>query len=173
LLSKDRSIHFEFIGRGPNREKILSLAQNYGLENVSFIEWMDEEDLVKRAAAADVILGTFGTTPQALITFQNKIYEGLAMAKPVITGDSPAMRQSLQSGEHILLCPRANPQALAEAILSLKSNPKLRERLSIHGYKLYHDNFDLVQTSHLWKAHLQSLVSSNLDKHGNISHQAR
>jgi len=173
LLSKERSIHFELIGRGPNRDKILALAQSYGLDNVTFIEWMDEDELVRRATSADIILGTFGTTPQALMTFQNKIYEGLAMAKPVITGDSPAMRQSLQHGEHIFLCTRADPQSLAAAILSLKNNPKLRKRLSMQGYQFYHNNFDLAQTSQQWIAYLQSLVSSYSGQHGTIGHRTR
>jgi len=173
LLSKDRSIHFELIGRGPNRDKILALAQSYNLVNVTFVEWIDEIQLVRRVASTDVILGTFGTTQQALMTIQNKIYEGLAMAKPIITGDSPAIRQSLQHGEHVFLCTRADPQSLGAAILSLKNDPKMRECLSIQGHKLYQINFDLVQTGLQWTAHLQSLVSSYSNDHSTIGHQAR
>jgi glycosyltransferase involved in cell wall biosynthesis len=173
LLSKDRSIQFELIGRGPNRDKILALAQSYNLDNVTFIEWMDEVQLVRRVASADVILGTFGTTPQALMTIQNKIYEALAMAKPIITGDSPAMRQSLQHGEHIFLCMRADSQSLASAILSLKNDPKLRERLSIQGHQLYQVKFDLGQTGQQWTTHLQSLVSSFSGQHSANGHKAR
>lgn len=160
LLFKEKSIHFEMIGCGPSRDKILALAQSYGLENMTFIEWMDETELVRRVASADILMGTFGTTPQALMTFQNKIYEGLAMAKTIITGESPAMRQSLQHGKQIFLCKRANPQSLAEAILLLKKAPELREQLSKQGYELYHNKYDLERTSEQWTSHLQSLVSS-------------
>jgi glycosyltransferase involved in cell wall biosynthesis len=173
LLSEEKNIQFDLIGHGPNRDKILALAQTYDLRNVNFIEWMNEDELVIRAASADILLGTFGTTPQALLTFQNKIYEGLAMAKPIITGDSPAMRQSLQHGEHIFLCKRADPQSLAEAILLLKDDPGLRERMSIQGNRFYHDNFDLSHTGQQWTAHLQSLLSSNLGHNKTNGHQAR
>jgi glycosyltransferase involved in cell wall biosynthesis len=173
LLFEEKSIHFELIGRGPNHDKILALSHSYCLDNVTFVEWMDENELVKRVASADVLLGTFGTTPQAVMTFQNKIYEGLAMAKPIITGDSPAMRQFLQHNEHIFLCKRADPQSLATAILYLKNDPKLRERLSKHGYQLYHDNFDLSQTGLQLTATLQALVKRNSEEKGTTDRQAR
>ena len=57
------------------------------------------------------------------MTVQNKIYEGLAMAKPVITGDSPAVRRNLTPGENIWVCRREDPQALAEAIRTLFEHP--------------------------------------------------
>jgi glycosyltransferase involved in cell wall biosynthesis len=130
-----------------------------GLANIHFIEWMDEPDLVRRALSADVLLGTFGTSPQALMTFQNKIHEGLAMAKPVLTGDSPAMRQSLRNGEHVFLCERAAPKALAEAILVMKNDADLRQRLSQQGYKFYKEHLDLEHTGKILFTHLQELIN--------------
>jgi glycosyltransferase involved in cell wall biosynthesis len=91
MLVDDPSIQFEFIGDGPERKKAQEIVNRYHLNNITFVEWLEKTELVQRMAQADVILGTFGTTPQSLMTVQNKIYEGLAMAKPVITGDSPAI----------------------------------------------------------------------------------
>lgn len=141
LLRDGPEIHFELIGDGPEKAAAIALAQRYHLTNVTFEGWMDQEELVRRAANADVILGAFGTTPQSLMTVQNKIYEGLAMGKPVITGDGPAVRRAMIHGEHAYLCERANPQSLAEAIKVLKRDPILRQTIAAKGYQLYCERF--------------------------------
>lgn len=160
LLADDLDVLFEMIGEGPERAKVQEMADQYHLGNISFVDWLEKSELVEHIAQANVCLGAFGSTPQSLMTVQNKIYEGLAMAKPVITGDSSAVRQVLEHGRHVYLCERENPQALATAILTLKNSPKLRQRLSEHGYQLYCHNFDLAQTGKQWTAHLHSLIDS-------------
>jgi glycosyltransferase involved in cell wall biosynthesis len=107
------------------------------LTNVTFVDWLDREMLVTRVAQADVCLGAFGTTPQSLMTIQNKIYEGLAMGKPVVTGDGPAVRAALCHGEQVYLVRRADPDALAEAVLALRDDTALRERLAREGHRAY------------------------------------
>lgn len=159
ILKDHPDIQFELIGEGPTRAQAMTLAKDYDLVNVTFGSWLDKQSLPRKVAAADVCLGVFGTTPQSLMTIQNKIYEGLAMAKPVITGDSPTVRQSLVHGEHIYLCERANPQSLADALRTLKADPCLCQRLADEGYKLYRAQFDLGQNGARYEAHLRALVS--------------
>ena len=160
LLADDPSISFELIGEGPDKDKAVALARRYNLSNVDFVGWLSKEELMKRVSKADICLGVFGTTPQSLMTVQNKIYEGLAMARPVITGDAPAVRQALVHGEHVYLCERANPQALADAVRTLKADPDLRRRLAESGHRLYREKFDLQHNGARYAAHLRELVSA-------------
>jgi glycosyltransferase involved in cell wall biosynthesis len=160
LLAQEQSIQFELIGRGHDLEKIQALTDRYGLENVTFTEWMSETELARLAASADVILGTFGGTPQSLMTVQNKIYEGLAMAKPVITGDSPAVRQALIHGEQVYLCERENPKSLADAIRTLKGDPDLCRRLGQNGYQMYFARYDVNHIGQVYASHLKDLLFS-------------
>jgi len=159
LLADDPSIQFEFIGDGPEREKAQEIANRYHLNNVTFVEWLEKAELVKRVAQADVCLGVFGATPQSLMTVQNKIYEGLAMAKPVITGDSPAVRQALIHGEQVYLCERENPISLVEAIRTLKGNPDLCRRLGQNGYRIFYDKYDVNLVGQIFTSHLNELLS--------------
>jgi len=158
LLADDPSITFELIGEGPDRDKAAALARHYNLSNVDFVSWLDKEQLMERVSKADICLGVFGTTPQSLMTVQNKIYEGLAMARPVITGDAPAVGQALVHGEHLYLCERADPQALADAVRTLKADADLCRRLAESGHRLYREEFDLRHNGARYAAHLHELV---------------
>jgi glycosyltransferase involved in cell wall biosynthesis len=133
LLQDDPHLRFEFIGEGPDLPAIQAQADAYGLKNVSFISWLQPQDLITHALQAGICLGAFGTTPQSLMTVHNKIYEGMALARPVITGDSPAVRAQFTHGQHIYLCERANPGSLAQAIRTIYADPALRARLSEQG----------------------------------------
>jgi glycosyltransferase involved in cell wall biosynthesis len=158
LLQDQADIHFELIGQGPRQAALKAKARRYGLDNVSFVGWVDKEDLPGRVARADVCLGAFGTTPQSLMTVQNKIYEGLAMGKPVITGDAPTVRQSLTHSEHVYLCRRADPQDLARAIRALRDDSALRQRLAQSGHARFQADFNLAAIGARFRAHLLELL---------------
>ena len=158
LLRGKPQLEFELVGDGPERETAQKLAASYGLVNISFVAWLDQPALVARAAHADLILGAFGSTPQSVMTVQNKIYAALAMAKPVVTGDSPAVRQALIHGEHVYLCERENPRSLAEAICNLQNDATLRARLATGGRKLFTTQFDLLHVGQRFARHLDELA---------------
>jgi glycosyltransferase involved in cell wall biosynthesis len=158
LLSNEPGIRFELIGNGPDCQKAKEFVSVNKLTNVEFVEWMEKDNLRLHMNQADVCLGAFGTTPQSLMTVQNKVYEALAVGKPLISGDSPAMRDVFMHGENIFLCERANGSALAEAILILWKNHPLREYISQNGYQLYKEKYDLVHNGKRFKEYLNEIV---------------
>jgi glycosyltransferase involved in cell wall biosynthesis len=136
-------IKFSFIGNGQMYEAIRLLASELGLKNVTFFEtglpgqWMSLEELAAYIVKADVCLGIFGLGAKAAWVIPNKIPTAFAMKKPVITGDTSAVREAFVNGESILLCERGNAQALAEAILLLRANRKLRQEIAQNGYEVF------------------------------------
>jgi len=135
-------ITFEFIGKGQRYGAVRAMADELDLGNISWVEeWLDPPALARRIAEADVCLGIFGTSEKAKLVIPTKVYVALAMGKPVITGDSPAAREVLVSGDNALLCEMGNSQALAKAILLLKRDAQLRQRLAERGYKCFRERF--------------------------------
>jgi glycosyltransferase involved in cell wall biosynthesis len=161
LLRREPDIRFELIGRGPLKSQAVETARRFGLGNVTFIDWVDKYDLLNYVGEADVCLGVFGTSHQSLCTVQNKIWEGLAMAKPVITGDAPMVREVMTHGEDLYLCQRADPQALADAIVTLRDDPTLRRQLAENGYRLYRKNYTTVHTGKRFKTYLEEVLNDN------------
>lgn len=158
LLADRPDVRFELVGEGPQKEHARALAERYGLRNVAFTGWLNKPDLVRRIAESDICLGTFGDTPQSLMTVQNKIYEGLAMQRPVITGDSPAVREVLTHGEDIFLVDRSDPRSLAEAIVAFRECPERAERQAARGRRHFVERFSISHTARRFSAHLDELV---------------
>lgn len=159
-LKEFEDIKFIMIGDGPDKSKVLEHVNIYDLNNVILFDWLDQKDLVEWVSIADVILGTFGNTPQSLMTIQNKIWESLAMAKPIITGNSDAIKSCMIHGEHLYLCERGNPESLAKAIIALKHDSNLRNKISTCGYGLFKNHYSIEKTAILLKSYIDELVSS-------------
>jgi 2-deoxystreptamine N-acetyl-D-glucosaminyltransferase/2-deoxystreptamine glucosyltransferase len=75
----------------------------------------------------------FGASPKAARVVPAKVLLALAAGRPVVTRDGPAARAALRDGTHALLCPPADPAALAAAIARLRADPALRARLAAAG----------------------------------------
>ena len=141
LLESDPDIEFEIIGSGQLSEDIKDLAKRLQIRNTAFIEWVEYDTLPLHIQDADICLGIFGDTPKAQRGIPIKVYEEMAMKKPVITGDTPAARDVFSHGEHVLLSPMADAKRPSEMILQLKNDVKLREKIAQEGYELYHRIF--------------------------------
>lgn len=139
LLESQKDIVFYFIGKGQDKPKSIGLANELGLKNIEFIDMMSSEDLRTEIAKSDIVLGLFGNTPKTPLVIPNKVYEALAMKKPVITADTPAIRELFGEND-LMLVKIADPKALADAILRLKKDPRLMGILAINGYNKFKSN---------------------------------
>lgn len=136
-LTDQKQVSFKLIGNGQLYAKLRRQAQEKQLDNVCFIDtWVAAEELLEHIRAADVCLGIFGHTAKAGRVIPYKVFDALSQRRPVITRDSPAIRELLQDGETALLC-RPEGDELATAILRLRQNPSLAKRLAANGYARY------------------------------------
>lgn len=158
ILANEENIQFELVGDGPEKSKALEFVEIYNLKHITFIEWLDPVKLIHRISKCAVCLGSFGDTPQALMTVHNKVYQGMAMQRAVITGDSPAIRESFKHGQNIYIVNRKNPKALANGILDLWDNPKLLKQIQYSGYQCIVDNYTLKQTGRMTRIILENLL---------------
>lgn len=91
--------------------------------------WVSYERLGAEVAAAAMCLGVFGTGAKAARVVPNKVWQAMAVGRPVVTADSPAAREVLSDGVDALLVPAGDPAALAAAMARLASDPDLRARI--------------------------------------------
>lgn len=138
LLSSESQIQFKIIGAGRHYARIRRLATELDLCNTTFIPTVPVQALPAEISAADICLGGhFGTSAKSGRVIPGKIYQILAMERPLIAGDTPANRDLITHGETALLCIPGSPEALAAAISKLDRDSACREHLAAAGRKLY------------------------------------
>ncbi len=158
MLDKEDEIKFVIIGSGQEEKSIRSLAEKLDVRNVEFIDrFLSEKELSVHVAAADVCLGIFGNTEKAKSVIPCKVYNCLAMRKPIITADTPAMAELLKDGESAALCQPANAHALAEKIMLLRNDKDLRKSIAQKGYEVYANRASTKAIGRSLKEHLGTL----------------
>lgn len=157
-ILENEDIAFNIIGKGQDYRESRNLADRLELKNVNFIDNVPYDKLPEYISGADICLGIFGNTPKTDIVIPNKIYEAIACAKPVVTADTPAVRELFKDGEDMLLCKKANPEDLAGKILMFKNNPELMRRIGQVGYELFKER---LTEKHLG-AELKTIIYENL-----------
>jgi glycosyltransferase involved in cell wall biosynthesis len=158
LSTGNQRIQFELIGDGPERERCQALATEYRLQNITWSGWLQPSMIINHALQADVCLGAFGHTPQSLMTVQNKIYQGMALGLPVVSGDSPALRGSFHDGVHLRLVDRDDPQSLADCLQDLADHPEKREKIAAAGQALFLQEYSIAALGRRFRSHLDQLI---------------
>lgn len=88
-----------------------------GGRDVTWIPWVESEDLPEIVASHDVCLGIFGTGSKARRVVPNKVFQGMAAGCAVVTSDTLPQRRTLRSGA-VFVSP-GDPVALASALREL------------------------------------------------------
>jgi glycosyltransferase involved in cell wall biosynthesis len=157
LLENREDIKFEMIGSGRTFSFVKQLSERLRSNNISFFtKWIPYEKLPIYVAQADVCLGIFGGTQKATRVIPNKAFEALAMEKPLITGDSSAAREALTDMKNCVLCEMANSKAIAESIMLLKDDERLRKKIATNGYNLFKTKFTPRVIGKELKEHLKN-----------------
>lgn len=161
LEQKGVGLSFQLIGEGQTRGEMEALAREWSLRSVQFQESVDEATLVKEMEAADLLLGIFGATEKAKRVVPNKIYQGMAMGKAMITGRSSAVEAVLTHKETVFFCEMADPESLADALEVLAADPELRAQIGAKSRQLYLENYTPAILGEVLKKSLRGLAGGS------------
>ena len=141
MLKNEKDIHLSMIGDGPEWRRCKEIADSAGLKVAWERGWVDYRALTDRIARSEICLGIFSKKDKAKRVIPCKVFNTLAMGKPLITADTPAAREALTHGENAWLVPPDDPEALAEAITTLHKDADLRNRIAAGGLALFRERF--------------------------------
>lgn len=110
----------------------------------TLLPWLRQALVAIAPLAADRRNGLQGACPL-------KILEYLAAGTPVVASRLPLVENLVQHGESAWLCQADDPQALAQAILTVTTQPTLGERLTAGGLALAH--------GYRWQASIDRLLT--------------
>ena len=117
------SIRFLLVGDGPSRPALIAAAA--GLPTIAFAEAVPKQAMPELMAQADAVLLSLADVPLFRYGVSpNKLYDAYAIGRPVITTVPGAIAAEVQENRLGLTVPPADPQALAEAALTLAATPR-------------------------------------------------
>ena len=134
-------IRFLMIGKGNTYIKARKLATSLKSRNITFYPDMTEANAFNTLSLADIFLGFLQKHPSVDRIIPNKVYQGLAMGKAVISGDTPVMREVFTHKKNVYLCKLSNADDLASSILELYRNRKLTQKIAQNGYTIFKEKF--------------------------------
>ncbi len=137
ILENKADLEFDILGSGQEFKNIKKISKELQIKNINFINRVSYRELIGKMRRADICLGIFGKTDKAKRVIPNKIYDAIALGKPVITSNTPAIKELFEDKKDILLCNIADGKDLALKILELKNNFQLREKIAINSYNLF------------------------------------
>jgi glycosyltransferase involved in cell wall biosynthesis len=156
-LLRQANVAFQIVGKGITYAADRRLAAELELDNVRFHDPVPYTELADLMAQADLCLGIFGDNDRMLRVTTNKVVEALAMARPLITGRNEPVQELVTHRHSAYLVERANPPALAAAILELKNDAALRKRVAENGYRVFSQNCTLEVFGNELKEVIESL----------------
>ncbi len=160
ILKNDKDIKFTMVGnKGNTYQENYDRAQNLGLKNITFYDDLplsEHPAIIKRA---DLFFGFLTHTPTVDRVIPNKIYQGLALGKIVVTSDAAVTRSVFSHDKNIILVKPNDSKALAEEILALKNNPAKRKKIADAGYKLFIEHYAPKAVGAELKRYIEELLT--------------
>jgi glycosyltransferase involved in cell wall biosynthesis len=133
VSDKFSSAKFLLIGYGPLKAKIIEMAHAYGLigKFVTFAGPLSRGEIAQILSKATVFV--FPSLKEGLPL---SVLEALACGNPVVGSNIPGISDIVTHGQNGLLVSPRNPDALANAILTLLEDENLRRRSSQNARRL-------------------------------------
>ncbi len=136
-VKHDPAIRFVMVGKGQTYQETVALAQKLKLTNVEFYPDMTEQNATDTLQRADVFLGFIAKHPSVDRIVPNKVYQGMALGKAVVTAEAPAIASILEQKKDVYMIAPNSPKALADAILDLKTHKNLKDSIAKGGREVF------------------------------------
>lgn len=135
-------VQFVFIGDGNEVDALQLQTKQKQLTNVTFIARQPMQEIHRFFAWADVLLVHLKAKPIFQLQLPSKIIAYLACGRPILCAVPGSSAKVVTDANAGLCCPSENPEALAEAIITIRQmSAQGRETLGRNGYQTYLRNY--------------------------------
>jgi len=123
-------------------DKLKNICQN--TPNIRlFLKWALHEEIIGEASNADTLFAFYDPAiPNNKYASPNKLFEAMMCTKPIIVNDGTSMTQIVKEEDCGLVVPYGDIDAIKRAILMLKNDPVLCQRLGKNSRKAYETKYN-------------------------------
>lgn len=142
LLSTRDDIVFLMAGDGADRRRLETEIVRRGLLNVKMLGQLPKTEMPRLWSIADASLVLLRKLDLFLSVIPSKIFESMAMKKPIVLGVEGESRKIVEmAGAGLVIAPE-NASQLAQAVVKLADSRDLCQRLGACGYRHVSAYFD-------------------------------
>lgn len=121
----DADIHFLFVGDGAEKERVVSVARELGVKNVTFVPPVSKDEVGRYISVSDAALVPLIKAETFKTVIPSKIFESAAMRKPILLGVEGQAKEIVEAhGAGVCFEPE-NEAAFVRQVRRLKNDPDL------------------------------------------------
>lgn len=135
-------IRFVLVGDGKDRPRLVKRVISEDIRNVIFTDPVKKDDIPIVLAGADVCLNICINREVVYTASPNKLFEGLAAGRPIITNMPGWMRETVETGSAGLFVRPEFIEDFYDAVIKLYDNPDLREIMGKNARLVAESKFD-------------------------------
>lgn len=163
ILSSHRDITFVLFGDGPDKDRLVSLAEQRELTNMKFYPSQPTARILDIISCFDLALVPLRKLELLQGTLPSKMFEAMGMGVPIVASVSGEAQVVVEeSGGGICVAPE-DAQRIAEAILRLHKDPSLRSSMGAKGKEYVMQNYNRVDIARRYEQLLQETGGRNAD----------
>lgn len=155
------SIRFVLMGSGPCREELIALNNKLQLPSVSFLTTVPKSEMPAVLKAVNAAVVPLRKLDLFMGAIPSKIFESLAMEKPLLLGvDGEARQLFIDEGKCGLFFEQENATSLAQQTLQLYQDPERCRELGKNGRTFVNLRFNREKIAEAFYHQLQTLSLS-------------
>ena len=157
LLEIDEKFRLIYVGGGPEEQKIIGYVKTRKLNTyVRMLGVIPHNEIGRYYAISDVVVIPSVVYRNYEEPLSNVPLEAMAAKVPVVASNIGGLKDTIKHEQNGLLVEQANPNELARAIIRIKEDHQLRNKLIVNGLKTVRENNESVKIAwklvHLFKA---------------------
>lgn len=135
LLRDDDRVRFLFVGTGAAKEQLEAEVQRLQLNNVIFVPARPKDEMPRYWSLCSVALIHLKDDPVFAGVIPSKMFEAMGMGLPLMIVSPEGEASRIVVGENAgVWVPAARPEAFAEAVKMMASNPERVRELAASSY---------------------------------------
>lgn len=143
-LNNSPNIVFLMVGDGAERQTLVRMRDTMGLKNVMMLDQQPKSRMPELWALSDVSLVLLKKSDLFKTVIPSKIFESLAMAKPIVLGVEGESADLLRAAQAGLCIEPEDADQLVARVLELSRDTQLRQRLGRNGRRFVMEQFDRI-----------------------------
>ncbi len=169
LTADDDRIGWLLVGSGAERDRLVALKAALGLHNLVMLDHQPRSAMPGVWSSIDVSLVVLRQSDVFLRVIPSKMFEAMAMSRPIILGVDGEARRIVEAGDCGVFIPPEDPAALAAAARVMVEDPALRARLGSAGKNFVRANYDRSILADRYLAVISEVISASAPGRPNAS----